>query len=484
MELVPPIKLRTHSLGEYPSEHQSARPAERLQELCSWMMVLGTVRLICMTAEYVGAFAEAIRIEPLTMRMLSRLSNEIHPIVAVSAAWPLILAIVLRRTRWPQLLPAAAATFLILSIGGLIELSVQWGQARGYGGMVGSFRLSRRAFLHPTMADFALSTLGATQLLLELTVAIRAILLIPAFRGTPADDLGKQERARRARNGRIALYTSLGYLFVVIRLPVWSTYLEVLNNSTLVRNFILENDQRSNWRRIIARRTPPLTEEEKRINDFRYLVTVSVQDTGNGRHTEARDRYQDIIAAIDSMPSDSHPEGARSVLALALNNLAWLQATCPQIDLRNPREAVKNARRATSIQPYDGNSWNTLGVAHYRAGQWNDAREALTRSMELRKDGDSFDWFFLALVELKSGKPAEARNWYDKAVARFKQSMPYDAELYRFQLEAARELGLATPETPESVSKNAQGAPSFMPGSIKRLMRRRDAEASITVPRR
>ena len=112
----------TQSIDDRPGRY------ERLLELCSWMMVLGTVRLICMLADYVGAFAEAIRVEPFTMRMLSRLSDEIHPIVAVSAAWPLILAIVLRRTRWPQLLPAAAATFLVLSIGGMIELSVQWGQ--------------------------------------------------------------------------------------------------------------------------------------------------------------------------------------------------------------------------------------------------------------------------------------------------------------------------------------------------------------------
>ena len=259
-------------------------------------MVLGTVRLICMMADYVGAFAEAIESEPFTMRMLSRVTDEIHPIVAVSAAWPLILAIVLRRTRWPQLLPAAAATFLVLSIGGMIELSVQWGNARGYGGMVGSFHLNRRAFLSPTMSDLALGTLGAIQLLLELTVAVRAILLIPAVRSTPAENITRQERARRARHGRIALYISLGFLFVVIRLPVWSTYLELLNNSTLVRNFVLENDtQRSNWRRIHASRVHQLTPEEKRLNDFRYLITLSDQDAQNGRYTEARDRYQEVI---------------------------------------------------------------------------------------------------------------------------------------------------------------------------------------------
>ena len=312
MELLPAIELDPHSLADHPTDQRSAQLQGPLLELCSWMMVLGTVRLICMLAEYAGIFVDAIRIEPLTMRTLSRLSAEIHPIVGVSAAWPLILAIVLRRTRWPQLLPAAAATFLVLSIGGLIELSVLWGNARGYGGMVGSFHLNRRAFVGPTMSDFALGTLGAIQLLLELTVAIRAILLIPAFRSTPADYVTRQERARRARHGRISLYTSLGFLFVVIRLPVWSTYLELLNNSPLVRNFVLENDtQRSSWRRIRASRVSQLSPEEKRFNDFRALIARSDQDAHDGRYTDARNRYLEVIAAIDSMPDDSLPAGGK-----------------------------------------------------------------------------------------------------------------------------------------------------------------------------
>jgi tetratricopeptide (TPR) repeat protein len=483
MELLPTIDLDPHSLGHHAIDRRSARPQERLLGLCSWMMVLGTVRLICMMADYARSLAEAIRIEPLTMRVLSRLSNEIHPIVAVSAAWPLILAIVLRRTRWPQLLPAAAATFLVLSIGGAIELSVQLGQARGYGGMVGSFHLNRRAFVSPTMSDLALGTLGVIQILLELIVAVRAILLLPAFRTAPADVATRQELARRARNGRIALYTSLGFLFVAIRLPVWSTYLELLNNSTLVRNFILENDQRSNWRRVNARRTPQLTEEEKRFNDLRYLITLSDRDAGSGRYIEARDRYHEVIKEIDSLPADSLSARNKPVLALALNNLAWLQATCPQIELRSPREAVRNARRALAIQPQEGNYWNTLGAAHYRAGDWEAARNALTQSTTLRNDSPSFDWFFLALVDHKLGNPAEAREWYDKAVAWFQQSAPSNAELYRFQVEAAKELGLTAPHAPDVSSKNAQVTPSLMPGSMKRLMRRRDAEASRKGPR-
>jgi tetratricopeptide (TPR) repeat protein len=478
MELLPPIELGPHTLGDHPIDQRSARPQERLLELCSWMVVLGTVRLICMMAEYVGAVAEALRVEPFSMRMLSRVTEELHPVVAVSAAWPLILAILLRRTRWPQLLPAAAATFLILSIGGMIELSVQWNNARGHGGMVGSFHLNRRAFVSPRMSDFALGTLGAIQLLLELAVAVRAILLIPAFRSTPAENVTRQERARRARNGRIAVYTSLGFLFVAVRLPIWSTYLELLNKSPLVRNFILENDsQRSNWRRIHASRALQLTPEEKRFNELRNLITLSDQYAHNGRYTEARDRYQEVIEEIDSFPRDSLPIGSMPFLALALNNLAWLQATCPQIGLRDPQGAVINARRATAILPEEGNYWNTLGAAHYRAGEWDDARDALTRSMRLRNGGDSADWFFLALVDHKLGKPAGAREWYDKAVARIQRSAGTDAELYRFHVEAAEELGLTLPEAPAVISNSTELSPSLMPGSIRRLMRRRDPDA-------
>jgi tetratricopeptide (TPR) repeat protein len=449
------------------------------------MLVLGTVRLICMMAEYVATVAAGMRVEPLSMRMLSRVTEEIHPIVAVSAAWPLILAILLRRTRWPQLLPAAAATFLILSIGGLIELSLQWNNARGYGGMVGSFHLNRRAFVSPRMSDFALGTLGAIQLLLELAVAVRAILLIPSFRRTPAENVTRQERSRRARNGRIAVYTSLGFLFVVIRLPIWSTYLELLNHSPLVRNFVLENDSpQSNWRRIHAIRAIQLTPEENRFNDLRNLITLADQYAHNGRYTEARDRYQEAIEGMDSIPRDALPIGSMSFLALALNNLAWLQATCPEIGLRDPQGAVINARRATAILPEDGNYWNTLGAAHYRAGEWDDARDALTRSMKLRNGGDSADWFFLALVDHKLGKPIGAREWYDKAVARIQRSAGTDAELYRFHVEAAEELGLTIPEAPEVISNSTQVNPSLMPESMRRLLRRRDAGPSLKNPRR
>ena len=138
MDSCPPMSLDRRFAPEQAIDQVSTPADERLIALSSWMMVLGTVRLVCMLADYAGAFAEAVRVEPITLRTFSRLAEEIHPVVAVSSAWPLILAIALRRTRWPQLVPATAAAFLVLSIGGMFELwrSGAMARIRGHGGLI------------------------------------------------------------------------------------------------------------------------------------------------------------------------------------------------------------------------------------------------------------------------------------------------------------------------------------------------------------
>jgi hypothetical protein len=87
--------------------------------------------------------------------------------------------------------------------------------------------------------------------------------------------------------------------------------------------------------------------------------------------------------------------------------------------------------------------WNTLGVAHYRRGDWKVAIAALMKSMDLRKAGDSFDWFFLAMGDWKLDQKEEARKWYDQAVAWMDKNQPQNEELRRFWAEAAELLGIA-----------------------------------------
>jgi tetratricopeptide (TPR) repeat protein len=124
------------------------------------------------------------------------------------------------------------------------------------------------------------------------------------------------------------------------------------------------------------------------------------------------------------------------------NKLAWLLATCPDPKLRDPARAVEHARRAVELAPESGTVRNTLGVAHYRAGDWAAAVAALEKSVELRKGGDGFDWFFLAMAYRRLGDEAEARKWYDKAAAWMGKNKTDDEELRRFRAEAAGVLGV------------------------------------------
>jgi len=129
--------------------------------------------------------------------------------------------------------------------------------------------------------------------------------------------------------------------------------------------------------------------------------------------------------------------------AVAHNNLAWLLATCPEAKLRDSLRAVEMAKKAIELAPLQGGHWNTLGVAQYRAGQWRAAIEALTKSMELRAGGDSFDSFFLAMAYWQLGNKDEAGTWYDRGVtwieknrALLDNDQQHDAELKRFRTEA------------------------------------------------
>jgi serine/threonine protein kinase/tetratricopeptide (TPR) repeat protein len=158
--------------------------------------------------------------------------------------------------------------------------------------------------------------------------------------------------------------------------------------------------------------------------------------TARGRQAEAVDEYRRAR------------DGYRAILEIApnrvstLNNLAWLLSTCPDPQLRDPGRALELARKATELTPQYGYLWNTRGVAHYRAGEWEAARAALEKSLALYANQtghgtlESFSTFFLAMAHARLGDAAEACRWYDRAVRWMDQYQPGDLELRRFRAEA------------------------------------------------
>src|SRR5262249_4601384 len=130
------------------------------------------------------------------------------------------------------------------------------------------------------------------------------------------------------------------------------------------------------------------------------------------------------------------PQSPDSLGAGKCHEFARVLVRDRRLSVLEPAQAVRFARRAVELEPQDGDSRNTLGMALYRAGDWKAALEEFARSMELRKGGDTSDWFFLAMAHAQLGHRDEARQWYERAVQGMGQHAPRKYELLRFRAEA------------------------------------------------
>ena len=74
-------------------------------------------------------------------------------------------------------------------------------------------------------------------------------------------------------------------------------------------------------------------------------------------------------------------------MAEAQNNLAWLYATCNDVEFRNPRAALEHAERAVELTAWkDGNSVDTLAEAHFVNGDYQQAVEIEKKALLLEPD--------------------------------------------------------------------------------------------------
>jgi tetratricopeptide (TPR) repeat protein len=154
-----------------------------------------------------------------------------------------------------------------------------------------------------------------------------------------------------------------------------------------------------------------------------------------------------------------HFQKARELLPedpFPLNGLVWELATCSEPRLRDPAQAVTLGKKIIEMAVGRGddrsrlsNYWNTLGVAHYRAGNLEEARAALKTSLDFADGVDNRyvceDWLFLAMTDWRLKRKDEARGWYDRAAEWIEKKSPKGPEveeLLRFRAEAAGLIGI------------------------------------------
>ncbi|MCI0742214.1 MAG: tetratricopeptide repeat protein [Gemmataceae bacterium] len=122
--------------------------------------------------------------------------------------------------------------------------------------------------------------------------------------------------------------------------------------------------------------------------------------------------------------------------AVTDNNLAWYVVAFPDSPADLLPRARTWAKNAVALAPNEGSYWNTLGVAHYRAGDWDEAIKALQQALKLSRGREyAHDAFFLAMAHWKRGEKNTALSWQRKATSWMDKHAPDNKELRRFRNE-------------------------------------------------
>jgi tetratricopeptide (TPR) repeat protein len=185
------------------------------------------------------------------------------------------------------------------------------------------------------------------------------------------------------------------------------------------------------------------------VAEFRQDLALAFENLG--RLLKARRRLQEteetwlqaleIRASLaNEFPED---EGCRRRWADVCNDLGWLLARSPDAASSVVARALRLAETAVELLPSHQPYWNTLGMALYRAGNWNASAIALKKSIELDVAGGSgFDHFVLAMAYRRLGQKQLALQCYQRACRWLQEHKPGHEELLRLRNEAAALLGI------------------------------------------
>jgi len=94
--------------------------------------------------------------------------------------------------------------------------------------------------------------------------------------------------------------------------------------------------------------------------------------------------------------------------AAAYNNLAWLQATCPDENYRDGKKAVENATQACQHTEWkDSARLDTLAAGYAESGDFDSAQKWEEKAVELAADADK-ESYRAHLALYQAGKPCRA----------------------------------------------------------------------------
>jgi tetratricopeptide (TPR) repeat protein len=157
-----------------------------------------------------------------------------------------------------------------------------------------------------------------------------------------------------------------------------------------------------------------LAEQHPGVPRYRYAICSMRHRLGEllwrlHRTDEAVEQFREFMALADQVP----PQEMRY-----RDLLAWVLATCPDRQFRDPARAAAISRTNVEAVPGHGGYRTTLGIAQYHAGDYEGAADTLEQAIGLPCAHYAVSArLFLAMARWQQGDQRAARDWYARAVA-------------------------------------------------------------------
>ncbi|MCO6044071.1 protein kinase [Aeoliella sp. ICT_H6.2] len=161
--------------------------------------------------------------------------------------------------------------------------------------------------------------------------------------------------------------------------------------------------------------------------------------------------FEGFESALSKSPGTSHQDLAKSALR-------WTRVACPMSPFRAAETSITYSNEALQRAPESPDYWNSLGIGHYRAGDFDEAITALDRSIEFGGEDDMSNYYFLAMAHWRRGEQDEARQSYGRGVEKQEAAgitTLSNLELASFRREAEEVLGIDANAVDQS-STNAE----------------------------
>jgi tetratricopeptide (TPR) repeat protein len=156
-----------------------------------------------------------------------------------------------------------------------------------------------------------------------------------------------------------------------------------------------------------------------------------------GRSSEALAAYQRAIDTWEQLLVD-FPD-----VPLHHQELAQFLTQTPAVRLRNLDRATELAKQGVELAAEDAVSWYTLGLVHYAAGRWDEARVALEKCLTIQPESSASAGFLFAMTQWQLGDKSAAQKWYGQAIS-WSEKSGLTENTRRFRAEAEELLGMKT----------------------------------------